>query len=244
MRSFRLFDIKFLDGSFKEIKSELDKGGLMVVPAAPALATIDVDSRYYDALKKSEFAILDSGLLCLGLRFMKGFKVQKLSGLAFLQQFIDSLDKQERGQVFLIDPSAKESALNKELFDNAGIDIQENQYIAPMYDAHTIVDADLVEILKAKKPRYIIINLGGGVQERLGAYLKSQLEPTYRPSIICTGAAIAFMTNAQARIPKLFDELYLGWLIRCISDPFRFVPRYYSGFRLIMMLRGTQLEVE
>jgi len=244
VRAFRLFDIKFLDGSFREIKAELDKGGLMVVPAAPALATIDADSRYFDALKESDFAILDSGLLCLGLRLMKGYKVQKLSGLAFLRQFINSLDKQESDQVFLIDPSAKESALNKELFDNVGIDIRENQYIAPMYDANEIVDTVLLEILKAKKPRYVVMNLGGGVQERLGAYLKSHLESTYRPSIICTGAAIAFMTHAQASIPKVFDDLYLGWLVRCISDPRRFVPRYFSGFRLIAMLRKTKFQVE
>lgn len=244
MRSFRLFDIRFVDGSFREIKAELDKGGLMVVPAAPALATIENDSSYYDALKESEFAILDSGFLCLALRFMKGYKAQKLSGLAFLRQFIETLDSRQQDQVFLVDPSVSESKLNKELFLNAGIDLLENQYVAPMYDSNEIIDEELLNILKAKKPKYIVINLGGGVQERLGAYLKTHLADTYAPSIICTGAAIAFMTNAQAPVPKIIDYLYLGWLARCISDPLRFVPRYFSGFRLANMLRKSQFEVE
>jgi len=244
VRSFKLFDIKFVDGSFTEIKAELDKGGVMVVPAAPALATIYSDSKYYDALKSSEFAIMDSGFLCLALRFMKGYKAQKLSGLTFLRLFIEGLDTRQSGQVFLIDPSADESALNKELFSNAGIDIGENQYVAPMYDSYDVVDDKLLSILQSKRPKYIVINLGGGIQERLGVYLKLNLKAMYRPSILCTGAAIAFMTKVQAPIPKLFDDLYLGWLARCISDPATFVPRYFGGFRLIGMLRKTQLEVE
>jgi len=63
-REIILFGIRFLDGSFEEIREELDRGGVMVVPAAPALATIYRDEHYYAALKQSRFAILDSGLLC------------------------------------------------------------------------------------------------------------------------------------------------------------------------------------
>ena len=37
-------------------------------------------------------------------------------------------------------------------------------------------DEDLVERLIEQKPRYILVNIGGGVQEKLGYYLKKRLE--------------------------------------------------------------------
>jgi N-acetylglucosaminyldiphosphoundecaprenol N-acetyl-beta-D-mannosaminyltransferase len=64
----------------------------------------------------------------------------------------------------------------------------------------------------------------------------------YKPTIICTGAAIAFLTGRQATIPKSLDYLYLGWLSRCIFDPKRFVPRYISGFKLFNLIINTKVE--
>jgi len=75
---------------------------------------------------------------------------------------------------------------------------------------------------------------GGGTQERLGAYLKQNL--SYRPSIHCIGAAIAFLSGDQVHIPVWADRLYLGWLYRCISEPRRYVPRYWDARKLVYLL--------
>jgi UDP-N-acetyl-D-mannosaminuronic acid transferase (WecB/TagA/CpsF family) len=88
----------------------------------------------------------------------------------------------------------------------------------------------LLNNIESKKPKYIIINLGGGTQEKLGAYLKTHL--SYKPAIICTGAAIAFLTGQQASIPTWGDKFFLGWLFRCIQNPKLYVPRYFKAFRL------------
>ena len=71
--------------------------------------------------------------------------------------------------------------------------------------------------------------MGGGVQEILGYYLKKNLN--YKPSIICTGAAISYLTKKQAPITDFLDEIYLGWLVRCLFNPIKFVPRYLSAFK-------------
>src|SRR6185436_3812335 len=107
-------------------------------------------------------------------------------------------------------------------------------YIAPFYRPDIVEDKGLGGILEAHRPRNIIINLGGGVQEKLGAYLKTRL--TYRPASICTGAAIAFLTGEQARIPKWADRFYFGWLFRCLRSPKVFIPRYSSAFSLLFSM--------
>ena len=52
-------------------------------------------------------------------------------------------------------------------------------------------------------------------------------------SIICTGAAIAFETGQQARLPIWVDKLYLGWLARIIQSPQPFLIRFLKAFRLV-----------
>jgi UDP-N-acetyl-D-mannosaminuronic acid transferase (WecB/TagA/CpsF family) len=79
-----------------------------------------------------------------------------------------------------------------------------------------------------------VVTIGGGTQERLGLYLKQNL--SYLPAIHCIGAAIAFLSGDQVHIPVFADKLYLGWLYRCISDPRRYVPRYWEARRLLGLM--------
>lgn len=241
MRELVLFDIRFVDGSYPEIRQRLDQGGLMVAPAAPALATIKSDKRYYSALKQGDCVIFDSGLLCLLLRVIKGMRVRKLSGLAFLRGFLSDVSRCKPGELFLIDPDETNSMANHLLLRQSGYDIdRSHQYVAPMYEQGRVEDPLLLEALQRLQPRYIIVGLGGGVQEVLGAYLRTNLD--YSPAILCTGAAMAFLTGSQASIPPILDRLYLGWLARCVSDPRRFVPRYWRGFKLVPMLIHEDLK--
>lgn len=242
MKVYKIFGSRFVDGTFDEILNELSVGGLMVVPAAPALATMNEDREYADALQEANISIFDSGFLCLVLLVLKGLRVKKLSGLEFLREFLRASSNAQEGQVFLIDPTAKDADLNKALFEKYNIPIGSHQYIAPFYKKTEIVDPMLLDIIKVKRPKFIVINLGGGVQEVLGAYLKNNLDEDYRPVIICTGAAIAFLTGEQASIPKVVDYFYLGWLARCIANPRRFIPRYLSGFKLIGMVVSEKVE--
>ena len=59
-----------------------------------------------------------------------------------------------------------------------------------MYPAGPLEDAALLARIEARKPKFVMLNIGGGTQERLGHFLRSRL--SYRPAIICTGAAVAF----------------------------------------------------
>ena len=79
-----------------------------------------------------------------------------------------------------------------------------------------------------------MLNLAGGKQEVLGAWLKSQLSPP--KGIVCTGAAIAFLAGTQAIIPSWADRAGLGWLFRCLYEPKKFVPRYWQALPLLSLV--------
>ena len=236
IKKFKFFKIKFMDGDFKDIKFLLDKGGLLVLPAAPALANIYSDKSYHKALKHADIALFDSGFFCLLLRIFKGIKIKKYSGLKFLTQFLKSL-KNCSDKILMINPSYNEQLLNKKYLKLKKIN-NSNHYVAPFYNKNIINDLKLLKMIKKDKPKYIVINLGGGVQELLGSYLKYNLD--YKPSIVCSGAAIAFLTGQQAKIPSIFDKLYLGWLIRIMFNPFIFIPRYIKAFKLFFLMKYIQ----
>jgi UDP-N-acetyl-D-mannosaminuronic acid transferase (WecB/TagA/CpsF family) len=86
----------------------------------------------------------------------------------------------------------------------------------------------------------VILNVGGGVQEQLGCWPKQRL--SYTPAIVCTGAAIAFITGGQASIPPWADRLYLGWLLRILSNPRSYTKRYVQALALVPVVLKWKLE--
>ena len=221
--------IKFYNYTFTKLFSIIDEGGYLVAPAASALTNIGDDKTYHESLMQSDVAILDSGFFCILLRVFRGKKVNKFSGYLFLKNFLN-LNFSKEIKFLSIDPNQKESKANMSYLINNNIKNLKN-YIAPKYNSKSINDSHLLEIINRFQPRYIIINLGGGIQESLALYIKNNTKQ--KISILCTGAAIAFLTKRQAPINDLVDKLYLGWLIRTLYNPRKFFLRTFKSLYLI-----------
>jgi len=235
----KIFNINFIDANYKTIKSLLDKGGLLVLPSGPGLSTINDNTKYHKSLKNSDIALFDSGYLCLLLRILKGIKVRKFSGFKFLNEFLLNLSKKNKKKIYLIDPSYKQSVINKNYLQSKKIN-KIYQYVSPIYKKNRIYDLKLVNKINKIKPKYIMINLGGGTQEVLGNYLKKKLN--YTPSIICTGAAISYFTKQQAPLTNFLDNIFLGWLVRIIFNPIIFLPRYLLAFKLFFLVWNAKIQ--
>ncbi len=234
IRKIKLFGITFFDANYKTVKYLLDKkGGLLVLPSGPGLSTIDKDKNYHYAIKNSDIALFDSGYFCLLLRIFKGIKVKKFSGYKFFKEFVNSIKKEKNKKIFLVETNFTQSKINKKYFNSQNIN-KIYQYVAPFYKKENIADYKLLKKINKIKPNYVIINLGGGVQEVLGSFLKNNIN--YKTSIICTGAAISYFTKQQAPLTDFLDKIYVGWFIRIIFNPFVFLPRYLSAFRLIFIM--------
>ena len=62
-------------------------------------------------------------------------------------------------------------------------------------------------------------------------YIKQNIK--FKVSILCTGAAIAFLTKRQAPINTLIDKFYMGWILRLIYNPRRHFLRTFKSLYLI-----------
>ncbi len=208
------------------------EGNFIVVPAAPALADLPSNAAYREAVEKSDFAITDSSFMVLLWKFFTGQTLPRISGLKLLRELLAGDQLRTAGSSLWIMPSPIEEKANLEWLNHHGHPVTPKQsFIAPFYPKGAISDPSILSWIESQKPPYIIVNLGGGVQERLGFYLRQNL--SYRPSIICVGAAIAFLTGQQANIPTWADTLMLGWLFRCLHEPRKFIPRYWKALQLV-----------
>jgi UDP-N-acetyl-D-mannosaminuronic acid transferase (WecB/TagA/CpsF family) len=230
----RILGIDFFYGSPREAIARMRNGGLLVVPAAPALKDLSTNQQYRESLINADLCITDSAYMILIWNLIAGEHLKRLSGLEYLRELILEPDVRQPGNTFYIMASPKSAQLNLAWLAEQGIQVpEESIYMAPMYGG-TIDDPRLLERINRLRPQHVIVTIGGGTQERLGLYLKRTLD--YLPAIHCIGAAIAFLSGDQVHIPVFADKFYLGWLYRCISEPKRYVPRYWDARKLLGLM--------
>jgi UDP-N-acetyl-D-mannosaminuronic acid transferase (WecB/TagA/CpsF family) len=232
----RILGIDFFDGSAQAAIDIMRNGGLLVVPAAPALKDLDRNPGYREALLNADLVLSDSAFMVLIWNRLQSTPIKRLSGLEYLRELLQQPNARQPGRTFWIMASPASAQRNLAWLQQQGISIPDDHiYMAPIYGSGPITDAALVDRLNQLRPPHIIVTVGGGTQERLGLYLKRSLN--YRPAIHCIGAAIAFLSGDQVHIPVWADKFYLGWLLRSLSEPKRFVPRYWAAFKLFPLMR-------
>src|SRR2546430_9608011 len=196
----RILGVRFFDGAAPEAVDYITRvGGYTVVPAAPALVKIENDPAYRRALVEADLAIADSGFMVLLWRLLQRRTIARISGLKYLRILLADPRLRERGSTFLVLPH--QSSLEKALvwLRHEGFEIASDDcYIAPDYSScshgfvsreerervshstssgqapkrgYSIADDALVAILQSRKPKHIIVGIGGGTQEKLGLYL-------------------------------------------------------------------------
>ena len=237
MKCHSVLGIMLGDVSLEESVDQAIAGGLILAPSAPGLCELTHDIHYRDALLGSDLNLADSGLAILLMRWLGLGKLRRTSGLGFLDYLLHSnrfISTSPR--TFWIMPNQQSMERNLRWIQSQGLPVLlQDCYIAPLYPKEGAVeDERLLKIIMERKPSHIFICTGSGSQEKLGYWLKMNLP--YRPMICCIGAAIGFLSGDQVRIPSWADRLSLGWLLRCMSEPRRFIPRYLKATKLIWLV--------
>jgi UDP-N-acetyl-D-mannosaminuronic acid transferase (WecB/TagA/CpsF family) len=237
----RILGVDFFCGTARQTIDRMKLGGLLVVPAAPALKDLPENLDYRDALLNADLAITDSAFMVLIWNFMSRKRIPRVSGLEYLKELLLESDLREPGNTLWIMASPKSARTNLDWLESQGIEVRPDDiYMAPMYKG-AISDEPLLAKLRAHRYKHVIVTVGGGTQERLGLYLKRNLH--YLPGIHCIGAAIAFLSGDQVYIPTWADKTGMGWLLRCLSKPTAYVPRYWAARKLVWLMLKYRTEL-
>lgn len=230
----RILGLTFHVGNVQSVVDKMLDGGLLVVPAAPALKELGSNAAYREALQGADVVLTDSAFMVMVWNLLERDSIQRVSGLEYLSEVLKREEVRRPGNTLWVMAGPKSTEKNLNWLASRNISVPASHiYEAPLYGAE-ICDEILLAKIAALRPRHVVVTLGGGVQERLGLYLKQNLD--YLPAIHCIGAAIAFCSGDQVRIPMWADRFYLGWLFRCVSSPLRYLPRYWAARKLLPLL--------
>jgi exopolysaccharide biosynthesis WecB/TagA/CpsF family protein len=231
----QILGVRFFNGSVDEAVELLStKGGLLVVPAAPALVKIGDDEEYRRALTSADVAIADSGAMVLLWRILTGRRVERISGLKFLKCLLARLVLRPNERALFVVPSESARQKASDWLRANRINVSPDDfYVAPRY-GQTVRDDALANMIDRQSPTHVIVGIGGGTQEKLGLFLREHTR--MRPGIHCIGAALGFVTGDQPPIPMWADRFYLGWLLRLLRQPKLFGPRYAGAFKLPFLI--------
>jgi len=231
----QILGLDFFDGGVTPaVDRALEHRGLIVAPSGTCFRRLQCDEIYRRAMMHADLILPDSGFMVLLWRILRGKRIKRISGLAYLNDLLGrDAFRQDRSILWVLpDDRARDIALVW-LQDQGFLTTADDCYIAPMY-GQRVGDPALLDRIQSHQPRHIVIALSGGVQEKLGFYLGENLR--HRPALHCIGAALGFVTGYQVAIPNWADRLYLGWLIRLLANPRRFFPRAISAFALPGMI--------
>jgi exopolysaccharide biosynthesis WecB/TagA/CpsF family protein len=237
----QILGLDFFDGSVAAaVDRALDRRGLIVAPSGTCFRRLQRDELYRRAMTQADLVLPDSGFMVLLWRLLRGEHISRISGLAYLKELLGRRAFREDPSILWVlpDERARDFALRwlqKQGFSTAA----DHCYVAPIYGSR-VEDPALLDRIRAQQAGHVVIALSGGVQEKLGFYLRGNFD---RPALHCIGAALGFVTGYQVAIPTWADRLYLGWLVRLIANPRKFLPRAMSAFALpgLIMRHGERL---
>ena len=76
----RILGVDFFGGTAQEAIARMRHGGLLVVPAAPALKDMASNADYRESLLNADLAITDSAYMVLVWNLIAGDRLRRLSG--------------------------------------------------------------------------------------------------------------------------------------------------------------------
>ena len=153
----------------------------------------------------ADLVITDSAFMVLVWNYLQDDSIRRVSGLEYLSALLKEPAFNEPHNNFWIMANEESAEKNCAWLRTQGINLTaEDVYVAPLYGmAKEVNDPALIEQLNRRRPRHIVATIGGD-SERLGLYLRQELD--YSPAIHC-GTAIAFLSDDQVHIPVWADTM-------------------------------------
>src|ERR1700761_8525849 len=153
-----ILGIHFFIGTADQAVRRMRSGGLLVVPAAPALKDLETKPSYREALVNADMAIADSAYMVMVWNWLQHDRIRRLSGLEYLRELLKQPDIRQPGNVLWVMASPASAELNLAWLAQQGISVPEEcVYLAPIYSEEEIQDDALLERIDRIRPQHVIL---------------------------------------------------------------------------------------
>jgi N-acetylglucosaminyldiphosphoundecaprenol N-acetyl-beta-D-mannosaminyltransferase len=185
-----------------------------ISPNSYGIATKDLE--FSDALKNSDFLVLDGVYFALASILLKGGNIKKNQGPDVFTHFMDRINNQ-KGKVFFL--GASNETLDK-IKDKSRVDypnIVVGTYSPPFKNSFSDEDNDkIISTINDFKPDVLFVGMTCPKQEKWAYKNKRNIDVSL---ICCVGAVFDWYAGNQKNIHPLWWKLRLAWLKRTIDRP-------------------------
>ena len=224
MRFIETFGFKVFSDSLSTIKIDNKKQLTLNTISPNSYGISTKDHIFKEALKKSDFLVLDGVFFALSSIFLKQKNIIKNQGLDVFNYFIKKMNT-ESGRVFFLGASTETLGKIKTKLNIEYKNIT-TEFMSPPFKSNFSKDenAIMVEAINKFKPDIIFVGMTCPKQEKWAHQNKNKLDA----KLICSiGAVFDWYAGNQKDIHPLWWKLRLGWLKRTIDRP-EILRRYPS----------------
>ena len=193
---------------------------------AHSFNTLQKDILFQDALHTSHIILPDGIAIVYALRFLSGFKLEKISGHMLFYYEMGKLN-QRNGKCFFLGSSKSTNFLIKMRLSREYPNVKVSSYSPPFKKEFTEEDNRLmINKVNAFHPDVLFIGMTAPKQEKWAATYFDNLDAKH---ICCIGAVFDFYAGTCKRAPSWIIKMGFEWLHRLASEPKRLWRRYIFG---------------
>ncbi|MDB4048303.1 WecB/TagA/CpsF family glycosyltransferase [Polaribacter sp.] len=216
MKLIEIFGLKVFSDHLKSININSNRTMTINTISPNSYGISTKDPLFKEALKKSDYLVLDGVYFALASIFIKGKNIKKNQGPEVFDFFIKKMNS-ESGRVFFLGASSKTLEKIKHRLKSEYKNITSEFLSPPFKSDFSIEDNNLmVEAINNFKPDIVFVGMTCPKQEKWAHQNKNKLDV----KLICSvGAVFDWYAGNQKDIHPLWWKLRLGWLKRTIDRP-------------------------
>jgi N-acetylglucosaminyldiphosphoundecaprenol N-acetyl-beta-D-mannosaminyltransferase len=216
MKFIEIFGLKVFSDNLKSININANRTLTINTISPNSYGILTKDPLFKEALKKSDYLVLDGVYFALASVFIKGKNIKKNQGPDVFDFFIKKMNS-ENGKVFFLGASSE--TLGK-IKNRLKLDYKNltSEFLSPPFkDKFSEQDnALIIKKINIFKPDIIFVGMTCPKQEKWAHQNKNKLDA----KLICSvGAVFDWYAGNQKDIHPLWWKLRLGWLKRTIDRP-------------------------
>lgn len=226
METVKILNAKILNIDSSDLLEGLTKG-VLITPNVDQLVKLQSDKEFYDTVKKAEWVVCDSKILCLCSRLTKHPLREAIPGSSFFPKFYEYHKDNENCKIFLLGgmDGVAEKAMER-INAKVGREIVVGAY-SPSYgfEKKPKENEQIYGMINKSGATVVLVGVGCPKQEKWIFAHKDKM-----PGVdlwMALGATIDFEAGNVKRAPKIFQKMAMEWFFRFLMEPKRMFRRYF-----------------
>jgi len=186
---------------------------LVVTPNPEMIVAAQEDNLLKQIIKSAALRLPDGISLVVVSRILRRPLKERVAGIEFMLQAV-RMASLKHYRIYLLGGKPGIAQKAAESLKNSFPSL----LIVGVHDGYFEHDGTIINQIKAAQPDLLFAGLGAGRQEK---WLAKYLKVLGVPVCVGVGGSMDVISGYKKRAPKIFRRLYIEWLYRLVTEPWR-----------------------